>query len=211
MNKNINKNNQKEATKILHKNFQKILKIQKYEDISIWVGKGETKTEIKAHKIILTSRSEFFKMFLNQEESSEIYFPNTEKTTMEWVINYIYTGKITLNENVDLVPLLLIANHFQLDFLSSFLEMKIIQKLSKSNVCHIFHQNDSIQSTEINKKCLDLIDTHFSYLKKKKSFLELEEEDLDKIIQFKITKNQNFTFPFLPNDSAMDPTQNRLL
>ncbi|KAJ5067133.1 pep-cterm sorting domain-containing protein [Anaeramoeba ignava] len=179
-------------------NFSHLFLENKFKDFSIFVKEKEKGNliEIKVHKAILNVRSSFFKSFFNQQESSEIRFPDFNKETMEIILRYIYTGEISFSLTQDLIPLLKSSKFFHLDFFSNFLEKRIIDSLNESNVFHYFKENQLIKSKKIQKKCLNFIHSRFSSLQKKGSFLNLDQNQMNIILEFEKKQKEIFDSKF---------------
>ncbi|KAJ5077579.1 hypothetical protein M0811_05678 [Anaeramoeba ignava] len=192
--KKKNKKLNKKMRKSLEKDFDQLYhsKSDQSKDFSIFVsGKEKKEVEFKVHKSILKCRSPFFEAALNESDTSQMNFRDTTPQSMDAVLKYIYTGNAKFDEQKqDLTGIMKISNKFKLGLLSLILENKIIDSLNSSNVCRVFRESENLDSKKIEEYCLDFIGSNFDKIKKNRTFLVLEEQQLNKIIQEKIKRKE---------------------
>ncbi|KAF0414548.1 BTB-domain-containing protein [Gigaspora margarita] len=112
------------------KNFDNLLEnSKKFFDVKIKVGETPKIKEFKAHSIILSARSDYFKAALSSQwarrEDGIIVFdkPNISPPVFEILINYIYTGTFSNDYEVNLFDIFIAADEMGL--------FEITQKVKK--------------------------------------------------------------------------------
>ncbi|KAF0414546.1 serine-enriched protein [Gigaspora margarita] len=102
------------------RNFSNLLENPKDFDVKIKVGETPNIKEFKAHSIVLSARSDYFKTALSSQwariEDGIIIFdkPNISPKVFEILINYIYTGTFSNNNEVDLFDIFIAADEIVL-------------------------------------------------------------------------------------------------
>ncbi|KAF0458739.1 BTB-domain-containing protein [Gigaspora margarita] len=97
-------------------NFSNLVEKPKDFDVKIKVGKTPNIKEFKAHSIILSARSDYFKTALSsrwaKREDGFIIFnkPNISPPVFEILINYIYTGTFSNNNEVNRFDIFIAAD-----------------------------------------------------------------------------------------------------
>ncbi|PKC00596.1 hypothetical protein RhiirA5_427943 [Rhizophagus irregularis] len=103
--------------------FSNLLENPDDYDVKIIVGKEENTKEFRAHSLILSSRSIYFKNGLStrwtsKEDDGIVVFnkPNISPLVFEVIIKYIYTGLLYIKDNneVSLVDIVIAADELQL-------------------------------------------------------------------------------------------------
>ncbi|PKC52391.1 POZ domain-containing protein [Rhizophagus irregularis] len=102
--------------------FSNLLENPDDYDVKIIVGKEENIKEFKAHSLILSSRSIYFKNGLSarwaRKEDGIIIFnkPNISPLVFEVIIKYIYTGLLYIKDNneINLIDVAIAADELQL-------------------------------------------------------------------------------------------------
>ncbi|PKC01056.1 hypothetical protein RhiirA5_504827 [Rhizophagus irregularis] len=102
--------------------FSNLLEIPDDYDVKFIVGKEENIKEFKAHSLILSSRSIYFKNGLSarwvRKEDGIIIFnkPNISPLVFEVIMKYIYTGLLYIKDNneISLVDVAIAADELQL-------------------------------------------------------------------------------------------------
>ena len=88
-----------ESSETINSRFSKYLNNPVLSDVTIKVG-NDSKT-IYAHKVILSSSSDYFQaMFANKyQEDTQIVFSETEQVVMA-LLTFIYTGKVEVEADI---------------------------------------------------------------------------------------------------------------
>ncbi|KAF0414549.1 BTB-domain-containing protein [Gigaspora margarita] len=116
-----------------NQNFSNLLKTHKDFDIKINVGENPHIKEFKAHSIILSAKSDYFKAALSsrwaRKEEGFIIFdkPNISPPVFEIIINYIYTGTFSNNDGVSLLDIFIAADEIGLFEISQQVEKSLLE------------------------------------------------------------------------------------
>ncbi|KAF0560327.1 btb/poz domain-containing protein 19-like [Gigaspora margarita] len=104
--------------------FSNLLVNPKDFDVKIKVGEKPNIKEFKAHSIILSARSDYFKTALSsrwaRRENGLIIFdkPNISPSVFEILLNYIYTGTFSNDNEVNLFDIFIAADEIGLSEIS---------------------------------------------------------------------------------------------
>mmetsp|Transcript_20304 Transcript_20304/g.30010 ORF Transcript_20304/g.30010 Transcript_20304/m.30010 type:complete len:345 (+) Transcript_20304:128-1162(+) len=132
-------------------------------DVNIFCG--QDKAEVKAHKAILVARSDYFRnMFrpnsLKEGTTYEIVFPDHDAQTVRWMIEYIYTNRISDLHRCGaegLCSVLSIAEEFILTDLTRQCESAAKCVLSSSNVARFLLASEQFHSANLKDGCMQFI------------------------------------------------------
>ncbi|UZO06757.1 uncharacterized protein OCT59_027066 [Rhizophagus irregularis] len=195
--------------------FSNLLEIPDDYDVKFIVGKEENIKEFKAHSLILSSRSIYFKNGLSarwvRKEDGIIIFnkPNISPLVFEVIMKYIYTGLLYIKDNneISLVDVAIAADELQL--------IEVFQQLEE-----ILTENRSAwQPKDIIKVCqhshfINLYNFVFELVcSNPKIIFETEEtqfkdilpDGLDgEVLQYLSNPNFKTTFNVLPSRSLFD-------
>ena len=82
-------------------------KNESFCDVILDVGSGDGKARLKAHGNVLCAASPFFYSALNndmkEKKDGVILLEETNKTTMEKVLEFVYTGRVEVTQYVPLI------------------------------------------------------------------------------------------------------------
>ncbi|KAF0529939.1 BTB-domain-containing protein [Gigaspora margarita] len=113
-------------------NFLNLLESPKDFDVKIKVGVKPNIKEFKAHSIILSARSDYFKSVLSsrwaRKEDGFIIFnkPNISPPVFEILIRYIYTGALS-GKRVSLLDIFIAADEIGLFEISKKVEKRLLE------------------------------------------------------------------------------------
>ena len=97
--------------------------------------------ELKAHKDVLRTRSQVFKSMLShdmkEKNSGIIDIPDCDAEAMEQFLCYIYTGKVDLLNQNNMLKLYYIADKYDMKGLKGKCCAFIKKSLSDANVCEV--------------------------------------------------------------------------
>uniref|UniRef100_A0A7E4WCA5 BTB domain-containing protein n=1 Tax=Panagrellus redivivus TaxID=6233 RepID=A0A7E4WCA5_PANRE len=117
--------------------------------------------EVKAHRFILTMRSEFFKkMFQNSVKPMyRLHFATLNKEILEVVLEYIYTGRITLQDltTKEILEVLELANVYILKELVDYVVGRLKYRMDEFSVPHILNTAISCNVDDLKDLCIDFI------------------------------------------------------
>ncbi|KAF0495064.1 BTB-domain-containing protein [Gigaspora margarita] len=120
----------------LIQNFSNLLENPKGFDVKIEVGEKPNIKEFKAHSIILSARSDYFKVALSsrwaKRKNGIIIFnkPNISPPVFEILMNYIYTGTFSNNNEVGFLDLFIAADEIGLFEISQLVEKRLLETAS---------------------------------------------------------------------------------
>ncbi len=113
-------------------------RIGRFCDITLLIG--EEKHPIKAHRVILASALDYFQAIfstdLKEGSQSEVELPKTDAKTMESLIDFVYTGKMKLDDH-NIEKVISAANFFGMPRLVGRCVDYITGKINKSNCIEI--------------------------------------------------------------------------
>ncbi|CAG8544931.1 13577_t:CDS:2 [Acaulospora morrowiae] len=159
-------------------------------NVKIIVGKGPNVKEFKAHKYILTSRSTYFKSALSSRwarlENGITIFnkPNISPSVFEVLLKYIYTGAISVGNNVSLVDIVIASDELQLLEVYRRLERCLLEDESAWNprdVITILQHNNFVKlyNTAIKLACKNPEATFNS-----EDFIRMKETHLINLLKY---------------------------
>ena len=136
-----------------------LLKDPPFADVTFLVS-GE---RISAHKVILISRSAYFRrMFLGslreakESVNAEITLADISSSTFRSVIKYMYTGECSVNHD-NALELLHAAHMFCLDGLSRGIESFLFQAVSVENAIEILIAAHRFTLSDLEEHCVEFI------------------------------------------------------
>ncbi len=122
-------------------------------DITLLIG--QEKHPIKAHRVVLSSASDYFRaMFatdLKEGSQSEVNLPKTDVSTMELLMEFAYTGKLGVtNKNIE--KIMKAANFFGMGQLLERCVDILKPRINKHNAVEILEFAEHI-SNDVLKQC----------------------------------------------------------
>ncbi|XP_026471580.1 BTB/POZ domain-containing protein 9 isoform X2 [Ctenocephalides felis] len=179
-----NKFGEIDHVELLGQNLSNLCCSDNYSDV-ILVVEGE---KIPSHKVILASRSEFFRalLFGGLKESSqeEIVLKEVPIKAFRELLKYIYTGHLflqTLNHGT-ILDILGLAHEF------GFIELEIsisdyLQKiLNIRNVCFVLDASRLYGLSRLTEICQTFMDRHAKYILEDDSIMQLSSESLHEVL-----------------------------
>ncbi|ELU05505.1 hypothetical protein CAPTEDRAFT_36834, partial [Capitella teleta] len=138
------------------------------------------------HRAILAVSSPYFLTMFNTELSeknqSEIVLQEMEASTLELILEYVYTGQVSLCEE-SVQHLLSAANLFQLLALRNGCAAYMIKHVSVSNCIGVYFFARAHNCDQLASKAKELINSQFELLCREPEFLSLPSDKLVEIIQ----------------------------
>lgn len=150
--------------------FSKMLENEIFTDVVLQCKGGG---EVKAHRCILSVRSEYFeKMFTSEtvESKSLLVDCSFERDVMVSLLEFIYSGKIDENKVKDLIEP---ADYYGLTSLKTTCEDILFSKLNIENAVSTFVFADIHGCSELKQRTLKFIGTNFKEVAKQKEMLQL--------------------------------------
>ena len=150
-------------------------------DLILEVGSGDEKARLKAHRNILSAASPYFYKALNSNMKEKvegvIRLDETSKAIMEGVLDYIYTGYVSVSED-NVYELFAKADYFDLPALKSFLSNFILENLSLSNCIVAYYFASKYQWEQLMKGTRAYIQSNFLSVAETEGFLALSCEQV---------------------------------
>ena len=150
-------------------------------DLILEVGSGDEKARLEAHRNILSAASPFFYKALNSNMKEEIEgvirLEETSKAIMEGVLDYIYTGYVSVSEE-NVYELFAKADYFDLPALKSFLSNFILENLSLSNCVVAYYFASKYQWEQLMRGTRAYILLNFLSVAETDDFLDLSCEQV---------------------------------
>ena len=150
-------------------------------DLILEVGSGDEKARLEAHRNILSAASPFFYKALNSNMKEEIEgvirLEETSKAIMEGVLDYIYTGYVSVSEE-NVYELFAKADYFDLPALKSFLSNFILENLSLSNCVVAYYFASKYRWEQLMKGTRSYIQSNFLSVAETEGFLDLSCEEV---------------------------------
>ncbi|XP_050426645.1 BTB/POZ domain-containing protein 9-like [Adelges cooleyi] len=143
---------------------------------------------LPAHRMILASRSDFFRVsfYGNFKENNDLEVTISEApvTLFKILLKYIYTGRINLSdlEGREVFELLRISDFFVVSNLKLSLHEYLQRSINVRNVCSFFAIARHYPYKELEVKSLNFIGNIALHVLRKKDFLSLSSNDLQEIL-----------------------------
>ena len=154
-------------------------------DVILEVGSGDHQARLKAHSFVLCAASPFFFNALNSEmkEKKEglIRLEEMSKDVMEEVLEYLYTGRVDLNE-ATACDLMAVADYLLLPALKELCGNVIAQALSYSSCIAAYYLAVRYRCEELQKKAKDFILANFVAVAETEDFLNLSNTQVEEWI-----------------------------
>nr|VZI08449.1 unnamed protein product [Spirometra erinaceieuropaei] len=131
-----------------------------YSDISLIVKS----TEFPAHRVILASRSEYFRALfyggLSEAHSSTVHLNGISDIAFYHILCYIYTGKLNLSglAHEDVLDILGLACQYNFVNLQAALSKHFTHSLTLSNICSVYDAAIVYDLEELVLACLEFVD-----------------------------------------------------
>ncbi|KAL3603213.1 hypothetical protein D5086_004072 [Populus alba] len=162
-----------------------------YSDINIYIeGHGLV---AQLHKVILSLWSvPFSKMFTNgmsESSSSEVFLSDVSPEAFKVMLEFLYSGVLSLEDSVEfgtlLLQVLLLADQFGVTHLYQECCKTLLECLSEDSVCPILQAVSSIPSSKlIEETCERKFAMHFDYCTTASlDFILLDESNFSNIVQ----------------------------
>ncbi|XP_048361757.1 rho-related BTB domain-containing protein 1 [Sphaerodactylus townsendi] len=108
---------------------------------------------INAHKPLLICSCEWMSAMFGgsfvESSNSEVLLPNINKTSMQTVLDYLYTKQLSSSQELDTLELIALANRLCLPHLVALAEQHAVQELTKTAVSGVSIDGDVLYYLEI--------------------------------------------------------------
>lgn len=135
--------------------LDKLFDIETYSDLTIILDSGET---IKAHKIILASRSSVFEAMLTssmlEASLNEVHINGYSYDAVRSMLMYLYTGKLK-TDNQHIMELLYLAGLYRLNGLKIIIQIELEKCIDEDNLEAIWDAAIENEAIELREKCIE--------------------------------------------------------
>ncbi|KAF9355373.1 hypothetical protein BGX26_006653 [Mortierella sp. AD094] len=146
---------------------------------------GEEQVVMHAHSLILQARSSYFARALNNDwkEANQgvIYKPNVTPAVFERILQYIYGGRLMVDDEM-VMDLIKVADELCMEDLLHGCELHALSIICRSNVLDMVHLASQHNLRQLKTECLDFIASNIDYLKKGKAILSQDADVLKEIL-----------------------------
>ncbi|KAF9272069.1 hypothetical protein BGZ68_002760 [Mortierella alpina] len=146
---------------------------------------GEEQVVIHAHSLILQARSTYFARALNNDwkEANQgvIHKPNISPPVFERILQYIYGGRLMLDDDT-VMDLIKAADEMCMEDLLHGCERHALTTIRRENVLELAHLASQHNLLQLKAECLDFIACNFDHLKRGKTILTLDADTLKDIL-----------------------------
>eukprot|EP01018_Ginkgo_biloba_P035521 Gb_29654 [translate_table: standard] len=151
--------------------------LDQYTDVVLEVGDG---SKIKAHRIVLISKSPVFKAMLENEmeesRSGTIKITDFSYAVLRSFVHYLYTAEAFPDDHVA-CDLLVLAEKYQVEQLKTICEKFITSKVNKDNAIMIFAFAHQHMAKHLLDAALSLIIENMHTLTTREEYHDLVEKD----------------------------------
>lgn len=165
----------------LLKGFSKLYKNKEFVDVTLVVEERE----FPCHRNVLAISSPFFMAMFNSDMSEsrqeKITLKDMDSSTMELVLDYIYTGQVFLSED-SVQNLLSAANLFQLLSLRTGCAEFMMNHINVSNCIGVYFFARAHECAVLAMKAKEMINNQFTVLCTQQEFLSLPADKLVEIL-----------------------------
>ena len=163
------------------KGFSKLYRNKEFVDVTLSVDSKE----FPCHKNVLAISSPFFMAMFStdmaESHQDKISLYEIDSLTMELVLDYIYTGQVTLSEET-VQHLLSASNKFQLLSLRTGCAEFMMNHITVVNCIGVYFFAKAHECEILALKAKEIINNQFSVLCKQQEFLSLPADKLVEIV-----------------------------
>ena len=158
---------------------------EQFCDVILEVGSGDDQARLHAHRNVLCAASPFFYNALNsdmkEKKEGVIRLEQTSKTTMELVLNYLYSGRVEVTKD-NSYELFAQADYFLIPSLKTVSGEFISQTTDVSNCILTYNFAIKYQCEELQKAARDFIFANFVAVAGTEDFLNLSGKEVEEWI-----------------------------
>ncbi|KAK3102443.1 hypothetical protein FSP39_011408 [Pinctada imbricata] len=170
-----------QCTKTLPECLLRMLEEEIACDVTFLIG--ERAQEVKAHKIILMSRSPVFYSMLEGPlaEKGKITITDIDKESFIEFLRFLYTDEFKPNSNT-VMAVLYCAKKYCVDHLSKFCSEFLRKNITTENVSIILAAGHRFDDKDIIEACVSLLQGCIGEFMKSTDFLEMSKECLGTVL-----------------------------
>eukprot|EP01103_Thecamoeba_quadrilineata_P018925 TRINITY_DN7469_c0_g1_i1.p1 TRINITY_DN7469_c0_g1~~TRINITY_DN7469_c0_g1_i1.p1 ORF type:complete len:796 (+),score=82.08 TRINITY_DN7469_c0_g1_i1:63-2390(+) len=148
-----------------------------FSDIEFVMNDGTT---MKAHKVILSLRCEWFRMMFetsfSEKNKHSIRIDDIEPSMFNEILQYVYTGDDDIIQSDHLDDLLIAADRFLLEDLKQACESKLVPEIDLNNCASLLGLSDQYNAPRLKTSVLKFICKKYQEFVKTQDYLEMKEE-----------------------------------
>ena len=158
---------------------------EQFCDVILEVGSGDDQARLQAHRNVLCAASPFFYNALNsdmkEKKEGVIRLEQTSKTTMELVLNYLYSGRVEVTKD-NSYELFAQADYFLIPSLKNLSGQSILQSIDVSNCILTYNFAIKYQCDGLQKAARNFIFSNFVAVAETEEFLNLSGKEFEEWI-----------------------------
>jgi actin-binding protein IPP len=170
------------------KNIKLIYDDERFTDVELHCGSGKV---IRAHRIVLCSSSTYFDaMFssdFNESKNKVVKFHSISYHILHTLINFIYTGKIEINQ-INVQELLAAADMLQLTEVVHGCSAYLCRELDPSNALGILRFAEAHSCLELAESASSFINSHFPEIAENDEILEISSQMFSRLISSELLR-----------------------
>ncbi|XP_021364744.1 uncharacterized protein LOC110457702 [Mizuhopecten yessoensis] len=149
--------------KALHKSWRE----EEFCDITLHVGEKS----VKAHKNVLASLSEYFKVLLHMDakNKSDVVLHDVDFSSLELLLQFAYTGSVEVTGN-NVQSLFIVADYLQVEFVKESCQRLLLKSVDRSNCVSMLSFAAKFYLEKIKNRCIKLIGRHLEEASRMEEF-----------------------------------------
>ncbi len=155
----------------------------KFCDVTLIVG---SEAQIKAHKVVLSSCSEYFKGLLdlrwNKSEQDAIVIQDFDVETLKSVLKFAYTGELEVNRG-NVLKLLTAGDFLQMDFIKESCGIFLQPTVNLENCLLLLATANKFNAVMLVNVVVEYIANNYYSVSQSENFLQLPVELLIEVLQ----------------------------
>ncbi|XP_050435414.1 BTB/POZ domain-containing protein 9-like [Adelges cooleyi] len=143
---------------------------------------------LPAHRVVLASRSEYFRVSFygkfKKPNDLEVTISDAPVTLIKIILKYIYTGRINLSalEGREIFELLKISDFYGISNLKNSLHGYLQKSINIGNVCSFLAMTRFFQNRDLEDETLNFIDSKSLSVLRKIEYLSFSSDELQEIL-----------------------------
>jgi hypothetical protein len=166
---------------ILTSNISKDLEKMVHNELFVDVKFKVNSDLIKAHKVVICSRSEYFRALclggLRESTQQQIEIHDTSPFLFKKLVEYLYTQRIDIDDVADnITEMFIVADKFGCVKLKEHLELVIAQNLTIENVSSLFLVAHRHSASTLKQQCHLFIKQNYQKVKRTREYQKFSKE-----------------------------------
>ncbi|KAJ5077932.1 kelch like protein [Anaeramoeba ignava] len=177
--------------------FKKMLETEEsLFDFTIICGKNLK--SFRCHKLVLSSRSQFFHALFRSKFITEINFPQFEFEIVYSVIRFLYTGEIQINQQF-FDHYYILADKLMLPKLQIRIQKEIQESLTKYNLVNFYSKSKRISSDFLIQSCADFLIQNINKMIQKNQIQNLKQNEIICFIEMILSNKKANKLDLIPD------------